>query len=130
MLFFGPISSIFDVITFIVLWFVFKANSPENQVFFQSGWFVFGTVSQTLIVHALRTRHIPFIKSLAAPPLLIMSGIIAIIAIVLPQTALASVFGLTSLPMSYYLSMLVIVMLYMIVVQLVKGIYTRSFGWQ
>ena len=63
MVFFGPISSIFDVLTFSLMWWVFKANTPEMQTLFQSGWFVEGLLSQTLIVHMIRTRKIPFIQS-------------------------------------------------------------------
>ncbi len=61
MIFFGPISSIFDILTFCLMWWVFKANVPEAQTLFQSGWFVVGLLSQTLIVHMIRTRRVPFI---------------------------------------------------------------------
>ncbi len=70
MVFFGPISSIFDMLTFCLMWFVFQANTPEIQTLFQSGWFVVGLLSQTLIVHMIRTRRIPFIQSRAAWPLI------------------------------------------------------------
>lgn len=53
MLFFGPISSIFDILTFCLMWWVFHANVPEAQTLFQSGWFVVGLLSQTLIVHMI-----------------------------------------------------------------------------
>ncbi|KAB2472077.1 HAD-IC family P-type ATPase, partial [Enterobacter hormaechei] len=76
MLFFGPISSIFDILTFCLMWFVFHANTPEHQTLFQSGWFVVGLLSQTLIVHMIRTRRIPFIQSRAAWPLIVMTGIV------------------------------------------------------
>ncbi len=66
MVFFGPISSIFDILTFCLMWWVFHANTPEHQTLFQSGWFVVGLLSQTLIVHMIRTRRIPFIQSRAA----------------------------------------------------------------
>jgi Mg2+-importing ATPase len=54
MLFFGPISSIFDITTFVVMWKVFGANTPERQALFQSGWFVVGLLTQSLIVHMIR----------------------------------------------------------------------------
>ena len=57
MLFIGPISSIFDITTFAVLWFVFGANTPDKQALFQSGWFIEGLLSQTLIIHMIRTRE-------------------------------------------------------------------------
>ena len=66
MVFIGPISSIFDYATFALLWYVFGANAVANQSLFQSGWFVEGLLSQTLIVHMIRTRQIPFLQ--AGPP--------------------------------------------------------------
>ena len=63
MLFFGPVSSIFDYVTFGLMFFVLKANTPEHQSLFQSAWFVEGLLSQTLIVHMIRTRKIPFLQS-------------------------------------------------------------------
>src|SRR5699024_9583841 len=76
MVFFGPISSIFDIITFAIMWFVFNANTIEAQTLFQSGWFVVGLLTQTLIVHMIRTPKIPFIQSHAATPLLVSTAII------------------------------------------------------
>ncbi|WP_064192773.1 magnesium-translocating P-type ATPase, partial [Acinetobacter baumannii] len=90
MVVFGPISSIFDMITFGLMWFVFSANTPEHQTLFQSGWFVVGLLTQTLIVHMIRTAQIPFIQSRAATPLLIMTAVIMCIGIFLPMSPLAS----------------------------------------
>src|SRR5258708_29345546 len=63
MIFIGPISSIFDYITFFVMFRFFKANSPEHQSLFQSGWFVECLLSHTLIVHIIRTLQIPFFET-------------------------------------------------------------------
>ncbi|MDE2367312.1 MAG: magnesium-translocating P-type ATPase, partial [Betaproteobacteria bacterium] len=68
MIFFGPISSIFDITTFCVMWFIFSANTVAEQTLFQSGWFVVGLLTQTLIVHMIRTPKIPFIQSRPAAP--------------------------------------------------------------
>ena len=84
MVYIGPISSIFDYTTFAVMWFVFEANSIETQALFQSGWFVEGLLSQTLIVHMIRTRKIPFIQSIASPPLLLTTALIMAIGIISP----------------------------------------------
>ncbi|MBI0250232.1 magnesium-translocating P-type ATPase, partial [Yersinia pestis subsp. pestis] len=65
MLWVGPTSSIFDITTYALMWFVFAANSVEHQALFQSGWFIEGLLSQTLVVHMLRTQKIPFIQSTA-----------------------------------------------------------------
>ncbi|KAJ8135618.1 hypothetical protein OY671_011169, partial [Metschnikowia pulcherrima] len=70
MMFIGPISSVFAIATFIVMWHVFGADSIEKQSSFQSGWFVVGSSTQTSIVHMIRTQHIPFIQSRAATPVI------------------------------------------------------------
>lgn len=129
MIFFGPLSSIFDVITFAVMWFVFKANSPEHQTLFQSGWFIEGLVSQTLIVHMIRTRKIPFIGSIAAWPLLFMTLLVVVIGIAIPQSFLAPYFSLEPLPSSYFVWLTVIILGYMGLTQMMKGIYSRLYGW-
>ncbi|PFZ14515.1 cation transporting ATPase C-terminal domain-containing protein, partial [Bacillus thuringiensis] len=69
-IFIGPVSSVFDIIIFIVMWNVFGANIPEMQSLFQTGWFVVGLLTQLLIVHMIRTQHIPFLQSTAARPVL------------------------------------------------------------
>ncbi|XZW38114.1 magnesium-translocating P-type ATPase [Acinetobacter baumannii] len=130
MLVFGPISSIFDMITFGLMWFVFSANTPEHQTLFQSGWFVVGLLTQTLIVHMIRTAQIPFIQSCAATPLLIMTAVIMCIGIFLPMGPLASYLKLQALPLSYFLYLPVILGAYMCVTQWVKKIYIRRYGWQ
>lgn len=130
MVVFGPISSIFDMITFGLMWFVFSANTPEHQTLFQSGWFVVGLLTQTLIVHMIRTAQIPFIQSRAATPLLIMTAAIMCIGIFLPMGPLASYLKLQALPLSYFLYLPVILGTYMCVTQWVKKIYIRRYGWQ
>ncbi len=130
MVVFGPISSIFDMITFGVMWFVFSANTPEHQTLFQSGWFVVGLLTQTLIVHMIRTAQIPFIQSRAATPLLIMTAVIMCIGIFLPMGPLASYLKLQALPLSYFLYLPLILGAYICVTQWVKKIYIRRYGWQ
>ena len=66
MIYIGPISSLFDIATYLVMWYVFKCDSPASQTLFQSGWFIEGLLSQTLIVHMIRTRKIPFFQSRAS----------------------------------------------------------------
>jgi len=130
MVFFGPISSIFDIITFCMMWFVFGANSVENQTLFQSGWFVVGLLTQTLIVHMIRTRKIPFLQSRAAAPLMIMTGIIMVIGIFLPMGPLANYFKLQALPPLYFVLLPFILLAYMGLTQAMKGFYARRYGWQ
>ncbi|MBF7684739.1 magnesium-translocating P-type ATPase [Acinetobacter sp. B10A] len=130
MIFFGPISSIFDIITFVLMWFVFKANTPEHQTLFQSGWFVVGLLTQTLIVHMIRTPKIPFIQSRAALPVMIMTVIAVSIGIFLPMGPLANYFQLQALPVTYFIYLPVILLAYMGLTQLMKVIYVKRYGWQ
>lgn len=130
MIFFGPISSIFDIITFIMMWFIFHANTPEHQTLFQSGWFVVGLLTQTLIVHMIRTPKIPFIQSCASLPVLIMTFVAVCIGIFLPMGPLANYFQLQALPVTYFLYLPVILLAYMGLTQLMKTIYVKRYGWQ
>ncbi|WP_343596561.1 magnesium-translocating P-type ATPase [Acinetobacter sp.] len=130
MIFFGPISSIFDVVTFVMMWFIFDANTSAHQTMFQSGWFVVGLVTQTLIVHMIRTPKIPFLQSRASMPLMIMTLIIMAIGIYLPMGPFASYFKLQALPPMYFVYLPCIVIAYMALTQLVKHFYVRRYGWQ
>lgn len=130
MVFFGPISSVFDIVTFATMWFVFGANTVENQTLFQSGWFVVGLLTQTLIVHMIRTRKLPFIQSRAAAPLIVMTGVIMFVGIWLPMGPLAPYFKLQPLPPLYFVFLPAILLGYMALTQAMKGIYSRRWGWQ
>ena len=81
----GPISSVFDIITYVVMWNVFGANTPSEQSLFQSGWFVVGLLTQTLIVHMIRTQKIPFIQSTASTPVVLLTALIMAIGIYIPS---------------------------------------------
>jgi Mg2+-importing ATPase len=130
MLFFGPLSSVFDITTFLVMWYVFSANTAETQTLFQSGWFVVGLITQTLVVHMIRTPKLPFVQSRAAAPLLATSLAIIAIGAFLPMGPLAHYFKLQPLPPLYFLFLVLIVLGYMALTQAMKGYYARRFGWQ
>ncbi len=130
MLFFGPISSVLDVVTFAVMWYVFEANATEHQSLFQSGWFVVGLLTQTLIVHMIRTPKIAFIESRAAWPLISATLIIMAIGIFLPMGPLADYFKLQPLPWPYFVWLLGILFSYALLTSLMKRYYIRRFGWQ
>jgi Mg2+-importing ATPase len=130
MLFFGPISSVFDIITFLMMWFGFHADTAAHQTLFQSGWFVVGLLTQTLVIHMIRTPKVPFIQSRAAMPLLVTTGIIMAVGIFLPMGPLAAYFKLQALPMMYFVYLPLILFAYMALTQAVKGFYSRRFGWQ
>jgi Mg2+-importing ATPase len=123
MLFFGPISSLFDVTTFAVMWFLFGAKTPAQQTLFQSGWFIVGLLTQTLIVHMIRTPKLPFIQSRAAMPLLVMTGVIMAVGVFLPEGPLAHYFKMQSLPPLYFAVLPLIVFGYMATTQLMKRVY-------
>lgn len=130
MVYFGPISSIFDVLTFILMWFYFHADSEAHQTLFQSGWFIEGLLSQTLIVHMIRTQKIPFIQSRASWPLMGMTLAVMAVGIFLPMSSLAGYFKLQALPLSYFAFLVPILLAYAVLTQMMKGWYTRRFGWQ
>jgi Mg2+-importing ATPase len=128
MVFIGPISSIFDVVTFLVMWNVFQANTVEKQSLFQSGWFVVGLLTQTLIVHMIRTRHIPFIQSRAAMPVILLTASIMAFGIYLPFSPLGAHLNMVPLPLSYFGWLIGILLSYCLLTQLVKTIYIHRFG--
>lgn len=130
MLFFGPISSVFDILTFALMWFVFKANTSADQTMFQSGWFIFGLVTQTLVVHFIRTPKIPFIQSWASIPLTVMTAIIIVLGVLLPMGPLAEYFKLQSMPLEYFGWLALIIAGYFIAIQSMKGFYRSRWGWQ
>jgi Mg2+-importing ATPase len=130
MVFFGPISSIFDITTYAMMWFVFSANTPQKQTLFQSGWFIVGLLTQTLIVHMIRTPKIPFLQSRAATPLLAMTATIIFIGIFIPMGPLAPYFKLQALPPLYFMFLPLILLAYMGLTQAMKGFYFRRYGWQ
>ena len=127
MMYVGPISSIFDYATFAVLWFVFKANSPAHQGFFQTGWFIESLLSQTLIVHMIRTRKIPFIQSWATAPVLALTSAIMAIAIFLPFSPLASAFKLQPMPFLFFPILLGILVAYCLLTQFIKNWFINKF---
>ena len=127
MIYIGPISSIFDIATYLVMWYVFSCNSPEHQTLFQTGWFVEGLLSQTLIVHMIRTRKIPFIQSRATWPVMGLTFLIMAVGILIPFTAFGRSIGLTALPLGYFPWLIGILLSYCILTQLVKNWYIRKF---
>lgn len=128
MIWMGPTSSIFDITTFAVMWYVFAANSPEMQSLFQSGWFIESLLSQTLVVHMLRTQKIPFIQSTAALPVLLTTGTVCALGILIPFSPLGAAVGLQPLPWEYFPWLVATLVSYCVVAQTMKTIYIRKFG--
>ena len=130
MLFFGPISSVFDIATFALMWWVFDANSVATQTLFQSGWFVVGLLTQTLVVQMLRTPKLPFIQSRASIPLIVTTALIMAIGLWLPVGPMASDFKLQALPPNFFVWLIGILIGYSLLTTLMKRVYIRRFGWQ
>jgi Mg2+-importing ATPase len=102
MLIVGPVSSLFDYVTFAVLWFVFAANTPAHQSLFQTGWFVESLLTQTLIVHIIRTSRIPFLQSNPAPLMALITLVVMAIGIAIPFTPIGPGLGLVPLPAAFF----------------------------
>ena len=128
MLFIGPISSLFDYATFGLLWFILRANSLGDASLFQTGWFVESLLSQTLIVHIIRTGKIPFIQSRPSLPLLLTTSAICLVAIALPFTHLAGPLQMLPLPAIYWYGLAPILLCYFGLTQFVKSLLVRRFG--
>lgn len=127
MIWIGPISSIFDIATYIVMWWFFSCQSSEAASLFQSGWFIEGLLSQTLIVHMIRTRKIPFFQSTASWPVLVMTFSIMAIGICVPFSSFGASIGLTPLPWTYFPWLIGILFSYCILTQGLKVLYIRAF---
>lgn len=123
----GPISSLFDIVTFAVLWYVFTGGAVEQQALFQSGWFVQGLLSQTLIVHMIRSEKIPFFQSTAAPAVIGLTLLIMAVGVAIPFSPLGAHIGLVPLPWSYFPWLVAILLGYCTLIQLVKRWYLRRF---
>ncbi|MEU9715436.1 magnesium-translocating P-type ATPase [Streptomyces sp. NPDC047976] len=124
----GPISSVFDIAMFVIMWHVFAANTAAEQSLFQSGWFVEGLLSQTLIVHMIRTRKIPFVQSRASWPVMAMTVLAVLAGLWLPFSPLAPSLGFTALPAAYFPWLIGVLLAYCTLTQLVKTWYIRRFG--
>ncbi len=135
MLWLGPTSSVFDMTTYVLMWTVFGAGAAYyagtgdgGASIMHSGWFIEGLVSQTLVVHMLRTRKIPFIQSTATLPVLLSTSIAIAIGCYLPFSPLAASIGFIPLDKSYFLWLIATMVGYMVLTQIVKTIYIRRYG--
>ena len=126
MLFIGPISSIFDYVTYFTLLCAFGAW--DNPALFQTGWFVESLLTQTLIIHIIRTAKIPFIESRASPALITTSLVISVVGITLPFTWIGASLGFVPLPPLYWPAVIAIISCYAVLTQLVKTWFVRRWG--
>ena len=125
-LFIGPISSLFDYLTFFIMLYLF--NSWQNPALFHTGWFVESIFTQTLIIHVIRTNGIPFITSRASWQLITTPLIIVAVGAWLTVSPLADTLGFVALPPLCWPLLAIMLLCYMIVTQLVKSWFIRRFG--
>jgi Mg2+-importing ATPase len=126
MIFIGPISSIFDFVTFGVLIFVFHASQP----LFNTGWFLESLCTQTLVIHIIRTGKIPFIESKPSQFLMFTSVYIVTIGLIIPFTPLGKFFGFVVPPPTYFIALLLIVVSYLFLVQIGKKWFIKKYGYE
>ena len=142
MLFFGPISSIFDIVTFLFLYYILcpllcggttylnmvdPVMQSQYVALFQTGWFLESMWTQVLILHFLRTRKIPFVQSSPSIPVVCTTCAGIIVFTSLTFTKSAGVIGLTKLPIMYFLFLFVVVLLYMLLTTVVKTVYQKKY---
>jgi Mg2+-importing ATPase len=139
MVWIGPISSIFDYATFGLMWFVFQCSAfaaagtgPAEQArlasLFQTGWFVESLLTQTLIVHIIRTRRVPFFESRASLPMLLTTLTIMGVAAWLPYSPFAGDLGMVPLPLAYWAWIAAFLATYATLTHLVKTWFIRRYG--
>jgi Mg2+-importing ATPase len=142
-LFIGPCSSVFDYTTYAMMWFVFKCNdlglipppalaehfaraslsNPDSTyaaALFQTGWFVESLLTQTLIIHVIRTNKVPFIQSRASWPLIVTSGAIMLVGMWLPFSPIGVWLGFVPLPILYWPLLFITLLLYVVLTQVAK----------
>jgi Mg2+-importing ATPase len=119
-LFIGSCSSIFDYTTFLIMLYLFNAWAVDKAALFQTGWFVESLLTQTLIIHVIRTRKVPFLQSRASGPLMAMTGSVMLIGVLIPFTPVGAYLGFTTVPPLYWLLLALTLLAYMLLTQGVK----------
>ncbi|WP_445344357.1 magnesium-translocating P-type ATPase [Caballeronia choica] len=122
----GPISSIFDYATYFMMLHFFKAW--DNPALFQTGWFVESLLTQTLIIHIIRTAKVPFFESRASGALIATSCIIAAVGVAMPFTPLGAFLGFVPLPASYWMGLVLILASYALLTHVMKTWFAHRFG--
>jgi len=129
MIFIGPISSLFDYLTFAVMWFVFGATTPAQQALFNTGWFLESLASQTLVIYIIRTNRIPFIQSNPSKPLVITTLLVLAFAFIFANSGLGAIMGFTPLPWQFFVILFFMLVTYLALVQTVKSWFLKKYGY-
>jgi Mg2+-importing ATPase len=125
----GITSSVIDVLAFLIFWYVFRYNSIDKQAYFQTAWFVQCLISETMIIHYIRTSKKPFIESRANKWLSLLT-LLTIIGTILTPIILKNIqsFNFIILPLNFYLYVIILLALYSILVQIIKKIYIKRYN--
>jgi Mg2+-importing ATPase len=121
----GPISSIFDYTTYAMMWFVFGARTPAQAPLFHTGWFVESLMTQTLIIHVIRTNKIPFLESRPSWPLAVTTALVMAVGLWLPESPFGAAFGFVPLPPLYWPLLALTLVCYLGLTQVVKHLLLR-----
>lgn len=127
-IFIGPLSSIYDFMTFGVMLYIF--NAATNQPLFHTGWFVESLFTQMLVIYVIRTNKIPFVESTPNKFLLFNTLLILAVAVGVVSSSLAGLFGFTALPLRYFFILSIMLITYLSMVQVVKTWVVRKYGYQ
>ena len=125
MIFFGLLSTVLDVLCFLVLWFVFKYNNTALAGYFQCGWFMFGVISQTMVIHTIRTPKIPFIQDRASKQLTLSTLAVVAVTLLIGFTPVAGLFSMPVMPVSFLAWMAGLMVVYTVLAQIMKVVYIR-----
>ena len=125
---FGLLSTVMDVLCFLVLWFIYEFNAHELSGYFQCGWFMFGVVSQTMVIHTIRTHRLPFRQDRSSPQLLLSTLAVVLITLIIGFTPVAILFDLPVMIPSYFFWIVILMFVYMVLAQVMKRIYIRVRG--
>ncbi|MBO4389603.1 MAG: magnesium-translocating P-type ATPase, partial [Lachnospiraceae bacterium] len=128
MITFGLLSTVLDVLCFLVLWFIFRYQSGDTAGYFQCGWFMFGVLSQTMVIHTIRTPKFPFVSDRASVQLTLSTMAVIAVTLLIGFTKVSTLFSLPTMPVSYLLWLLVLMIVYMIFAQILKIIYIKRHG--
>ncbi|WP_300341456.1 magnesium-translocating P-type ATPase [Fusobacterium sp.] len=146
MIWIGPVSSIFDITTYILMYFIicplvvsngtlYNSIPLNNEILresyeavFQTGWFIESMWTQTLVIHMIRTPKISFVQSIASLPVMILTVIGILCVSIIPYTKLGNYLGLTPLPFIFWIGLILTAILYMFVITFVKRKYTAKYG--
>lgn len=122
---FGLLSTVLDVLCFLVMWHVFKFNSAATAGYFQCGWFMFGVISQTVVIHTIRTPKLPFIQDRASTQLTLSTALVVLATLLIGFTGIAGLFDLPVMAPAFGLWLVILMAAYSLLAQVLKRIYIR-----